>query len=261
MGVELVCAARYKGKTTKGKALLETEALEFRAPGLRLSIPFKQITKLTARGGALTVDSLEGPLSLALGDAAEKWAFKIQHPPSRLDKIGVKPDWRVSALGVDDEAFLAELERAVSQLSIGRALKNSDAIFFDATKEADLARLAKVKESLKPNGALWVIRPKAPAAMPARERAGAKRARHQRAAALSPSRSNANARAAGGGAPGAVKDAGPRETLKKSQPEISERAVMAAGKAAGLVDVKVVSFSATHTAEKFVIPVNQRPAR
>ena len=30
---------------------------------------------------------------------------------------------------------------------------------------------------------------------------------------------------------------------------------MAAGKAAGLVDVKVVGFSPTHTAEKFVIPV------
>jgi len=44
----------------------------------------------------------------------------------------------------------------------------------------------------------------------------------------------------------------------KGRPEISERAVMAAGKAAGLVDVKVVSFSATHTAEKFVIPVAQR---
>ena len=30
---------------------------------------------------------------------------------------------------------------------------------------------------------------------------------------------------------------------------------MSAGKRAGLVDVKVVSFSDTHTAEKFVIPV------
>jgi hypothetical protein len=33
---------------------------------------------------------------------------------------------------------------------------------------------------------------------------------------------------------------------------------MVAGKAAGLVDVKVVSFSATHTAEKFVIPIKDR---
>ena len=37
-----------------------------------------------------------------------------------------------------------------------------------------------------------------------------------------------------------------------------ETDVLAAGKAAGLVDVKVVRFSPTHTAHKFVIPVNHR---
>lgn len=44
----------------------------------------------------------------------------------------------------------------------------------------------------------------------------------------------------------------------KGRKEISERAVMDAGKAAGLVDVKVISFSETHTGEKFVIPVAKR---
>lgn len=39
---------------------------------------------------------------------------------------------------------------------------------------------------------------------------------------------------------------------------ITENDVMAAGKAAMLVDTKVVRFSATHTAEKFVIPIAQR---
>jgi hypothetical protein len=84
-------------------------------------------------------------------------------------------------------------------------LKPSDAIFLGARKEADLTRLEKLKASLKPDGALWIIRP-------------------------------------------------------KGDPEISERAVMQAGKAAGLVDVKVVSFSPTHTAEKFVIPRAARSA-
>jgi hypothetical protein len=46
----------------------------------------------------------------------------------------------------------------------------------------------------------------------------------------------------------------------KGKGGLSERSVMAAGKAAGLVDVKVVAFSATHTAEKFVIPVAKRRA-
>jgi hypothetical protein len=203
MGAELACTARFKGKTTPGKARLETETLEFRAPDVRVSIPFKAIRKIAARGGVLTVESDGGPLALTLGGAAEKWAFKIQHPPSRFDKLGVKKEWRVSAVGVDDEGFLEELEGDVAQLSVGRVVKDSDAIFLGVTREQQLARLAKLKGSLKSNGALWVIRPKA-------------------------------------------------------HPEISERAVMAAGKAAGLVDVKVVSFSPTHTAEKFVIPVKDR---
>ena len=44
----------------------------------------------------------------------------------------------------------------------------------------------------------------------------------------------------------------------KGRKEITEAETMAAGKRAGLVDVKVVSFSDSHTAEKFVIPVARR---
>jgi hypothetical protein len=47
----------------------------------------------------------------------------------------------------------------------------------------------------------------------------------------------------------------------KGRPEITEDDVLSTGKSAGLVDVKVVSFSDTHTAEKFVIPVARRSAR
>lgn len=44
----------------------------------------------------------------------------------------------------------------------------------------------------------------------------------------------------------------------KGRKDITEAAVLAAGKCAGLVDVKVASFSATHTALKFVIPLSMR---
>jgi hypothetical protein len=203
MGAEATVKARFKGVTATGKARLETEVLQFRGGDLKLSIPFKQMSKVRAREGTLTITYPDGTASFDLGAAAPKWAEKIQHPPSRLQKIGVKADWRVSAIGVRDQAFLEELEPAVSDLSIGRILKGSDAIFFGVTKEAELRRLDALKTALKPNGALWIIRP-------------------------------------------------------KGRPEISERATMAAGKAAGLVDIKVVGFSPTHTAEKFVIPLAQR---
>jgi hypothetical protein len=44
----------------------------------------------------------------------------------------------------------------------------------------------------------------------------------------------------------------------KGQKEITEGDVLAAGRTAGLKDVKVVGFSASHTALKFVIPLSQR---
>lgn len=44
----------------------------------------------------------------------------------------------------------------------------------------------------------------------------------------------------------------------KRRPELADTVVMAAGKAAGLVDVKVARFSDTYTALKFVIPKAKR---
>jgi hypothetical protein len=58
----------------------------------------------------------------------------------------------------------------------------------------------------------------------------------------------------------AIVPAGAIWTLRrKGDRAVTEAATMAAGKRAGLVDVKVVSFSDTMTAEKFVIPVARRP--
>ena len=51
MGAEAACTARFKGKTASGKARLETEVLQFRGGDLRLSIPFNQMSRITARAG------------------------------------------------------------------------------------------------------------------------------------------------------------------------------------------------------------------
>ncbi len=45
---------------------------------------------------------------------------------------------------------------------------------------------------------------------------------------------------------------------RKGSATITERDVLGMGKAAGLVDIKVVAFSDTHTAAKLVIPVSRR---
>ena len=44
----------------------------------------------------------------------------------------------------------------------------------------------------------------------------------------------------------------------KGKKEITENDVLGAGRKAGLKDIKVVGFSSTHTALKFVLPVDKR---
>jgi hypothetical protein len=211
MGYDAACTLKYDGKTTKGTAWLETKDLIFRGPE-RLAIPLAEIASATARDGTLVVKFGKRSADFVIGEAAaEKWAKRITHPPSRLDKLGVKPTMTVAVLAVSDAAFVKELEdRTATKAStkLPRADRTLDMIFYGASHRDALAldRLTPLVSAIKPDGAIWIVRP-------------------------------------------------------KGRPEITEAETMAAGKRAGLVDVKVVSFSDTLTGEKFVIPVSERRSR
>src|SRR5438105_12176606 len=101
MGAEATCGGTFNGKTERGRARLETDAVEFRAGTVKLSIPFREITRTSVRGGALTLTCSKGTLTLFLGDHALTWHDKIRHPPSRLDKLGVKNGLRAIVLDVE----------------------------------------------------------------------------------------------------------------------------------------------------------------
>jgi len=202
VGAEANCRVTFGRKTADGKALLETDELIFRGDDLRLSIPYKSILQVDAKDGTLRVTSTAGIAAFDLGDAAAKWAEKIKNPPSRVDKLGVKTGQSVLFVGLRDASLREEIETRGATV-LFRGTEEADAIFLAANYRSDLERLVTLQKFLKPDGAIWVIRP-------------------------------------------------------KGSPDISEGDVMKAGKAVGLVDVKVVRFSETHTAEKFVIPVARR---
>ena len=193
MGQELDCTLRYRKRTLAGKAYLETAYILFRGEE-RLKILFKQLTGVQAAGGVLKLEFADGPALFELGAAADKWARKILHPPTRLEKLGVKPGLAIAVEGELGAAFLREIGGVVG------AKAKADLLFFAAQETAGLARIAKLKARLNPRGALWVVYPKGAAA-------------------------------------------------------IREIEVIEAGRAAGLKDNKVASFSSTHTALRFALPV------
>ena len=198
MGQKLDCRMHYQGRTLAGKAQLEGGHILFRGAE-RLQIAVGDLGSVTAEAGLLRLDFPGGPASLELGAAAEKWARQILHPPSRADKLGIKPGLFVRLAGLFDAAFLDDL----SCVEIAAGKTKADLIFLAAPDRQALAQIPKLAAALKPAGALWVVYP-------------------------------------------------------KGVQVIREIEVLEAGRAAGLKDTKVVGFSATHTALRFVIPVAAR---
>ena len=202
MGREIQCRAKSGGKWHQGKALLETSEVIFRGE-LRLKIPFSSLKSVVARDGELHLKWASEAAIFDLGPQAEKWAHTILHPRSTLEKLGIKPGLRISAIHMLNDSSMKDARKTAAEFADAKPLKDSDTIFFGASSEGELTSIRKLLPALATNGALWIIYP-------------------------------------------------------KGRKEITELQVLNAGRAAGLYDIKVVSYSPTHTALKFVRPKHNR---
>ena len=156
MGQERECTLRYAGSRQTGKAYLETDFILFRGEP-RLKVMFSELKGVAAKDGALRLDFPGGPAVLELGEAAEKWAEKILHPSSRVDKLGIKTGTRIRIVGDLEPEFLKEARDAGATVTAGAA----DLVLLKAENRADLKRLAKLTDG----AAIWVIYPKGTAAI------------------------------------------------------------------------------------------------
>jgi hypothetical protein len=202
MGKEADCHARFGQQASDGHARLEEKELLFRGD-FRLKIPFGDVRAIEVKRGVMKIAFSGGEAAFELGPDAEKWADKIRHPRSLLDKLGVKPGMKVSLLGIADDGFRKQVRSRTDDVTEGRVAKGSDLVFVMMTEAKEAARLKALREAIKPDGAVWVVWP-------------------------------------------------------KGQKAFREDDARNAGPAAGLVDVKVASFSDALSALKMVIPVKER---
>jgi hypothetical protein len=79
---------------------------------------------------------------------------------SLLDKLGVKPGQKIRILGVNDGAFVHDIQPFNPEFAERKPAADIDLIFFNAEQKKDLARLAQLRKSITKNGGIWVIYPK-----------------------------------------------------------------------------------------------------
>ncbi|HXY00535.1 MAG TPA: hypothetical protein VEI54_06415 [Candidatus Limnocylindrales bacterium] len=202
MGNQLSCTLTLNGQSFSGKALLETSELLFRGD-TRLKIPFSSILSANAQNGELHIRTKDGLSVFELGPYAEKWRYKILHPKSLLEKLGVKPGDKTLLVGNFPPGFLSTLRKHGATISPDKSAKDSPWVFLAADSLQDLRRVNSLAKSMRGAAALWIVYP-------------------------------------------------------KGQKSVTESHVRSSGLKAGLTDVKVASFSPTHTALKFVIPKSRR---
>lgn len=155
MGQECDCKLRLGGRTFTGRAQLETDFILFRG-GERLKALLKDLTGVKANEGVLTFEFPGGLAALELGPQAEKWAERILHPPTLLEKLGAKPGLAIALEGEFAPEFPAQIKAEIGPPAKAKA----DLLFYAAAKTSDLGRITSLKSKLKPGGALWIVYPK-----------------------------------------------------------------------------------------------------
>lgn len=160
MGQEAKCNAHIAGKRAAGRLQLETDKLLFRSPSSRLDIQVSEISKARAENGNLIISVKQQTYEFDLGEAAERWATRIKHPKSLTDKLGVKPEARVTYLGHVDKFLMSELGKTQAKVSTKRSARDQDLIFLGVEKTAELHQLKGLDTAIKSNGGIWIIFPK-----------------------------------------------------------------------------------------------------
>lgn len=206
MGLEEVCRARFAGEEGSGKARFESKEITFTG-AFRFKIALDEIQSFSVRRGWLELETSRGSAALQLGSRlAQRWYLKLRYPKTLIDKLGVKDDWQVSVLRLQDSdsrEFWKFLSARTDRIARESPEEGSNCIFLRVESLEELKELGELEPFLERDGSIWVLWP-------------------------------------------------------KGQPHIKQSHVMAAAKQAGLVDVKIVSFSDRLSALKLVIPVARR---
>src|SRR5208337_4540753 len=95
-------------------------------------IALREIKSVKAVHGELLIDFPGGKAAFVLGGQAEKWAHKILHPKTVIEKLGVKGAHTISVIGAANGDFLKQLKERAARVTAGTPPKDCDVIFFGA---------------------------------------------------------------------------------------------------------------------------------
>lgn len=157
MGLESKAKVTLKRKSFEAEVQVESDHILVRGSEQRIKILTADLKSVETKGDSLVLDFDGGPLTIDLGgDArAKKWRTKILNPPSRMDKLGLKPGMTFWAQGAFDAEFQRHLDPARANTP-----QLADMLFVEVASQAELDQAAAIGQAMNAQAAIWIVFPK-----------------------------------------------------------------------------------------------------
>lgn len=155
MGLESLCVAVIDGKRVDGKLMLEGDELILRGGEKPLKYKLSSLKKLTADKSRLSATTKGVDVCFQIEGDAAKWLKKIQNPPTRESKLGIKAGTKVFLSGEFEEEFVNAVKPHVTSDP-----KEADLLLLSAERGTDLKKAKRLRVNMKPAAAIWIIYPK-----------------------------------------------------------------------------------------------------
>ncbi len=160
MAMESACKLQVGRDHYEGKVRMEGDHIDF-AGMTKFRFRLTEIRDPSRDGDAILFNFHGNPVSIRLGAvrAAERWIDYILHPQTLADKLGVCDGQTIRVLNLEDRELFDSLESKNTKV-VSRGSKRCDLVMLGVERAAELRQLEDLSDTLRPDGAIWVVLPK-----------------------------------------------------------------------------------------------------
>lgn len=160
MAKESACRLQVGKDRYDGQVRMEADHIDF-AGSTKFRFRLAEITNPRREGDSIRFSFHGNPVTISLGQqgTTEEWVEYMLHPQSLADKLGVLEGNTVRVLNLDDSELLSSLEDKNTKVISGSGGR-CDVVMLGVERAAELRQIGDLTQSLRPNGAIWVVLPK-----------------------------------------------------------------------------------------------------
>ncbi len=161
MAMESACRLQMGKERHEGDVRMEADHIDF-AGATKYRFRIAELTNPRRDADGIKFSFHGNPVTITLDTEvkAKEWITYIQNPQTLADKLGVEEGHtvRVLNLGDDDELMGSLRDREAKIVAEGK--RRCDMVMIGVERAAELRQIGILAESLKRNGAIWVVLPK-----------------------------------------------------------------------------------------------------